>query len=113
MSTTSSTTATSIPAATRPQAPWRDWVALALLMFPVLLVAVDNTALTFALPAIARSLSASGRSRSPHAAPAAARPADARPAAPVPLPRQRRPASPRRLTASTPFFIGCALRSGR
>ena len=60
MSTTSITTATSIPAATRPQAPWRDWVALALLMFPVLLVAVDNTALTFALPAIARSLSASG-----------------------------------------------------
>ncbi|SDP28391.1 MFS transporter, DHA2 family, multidrug resistance protein [Arthrobacter sp. ok909] len=60
MSTTSITAATSIPAATRPQAPWRDWVALALLMFPVLLVAVDNTALTFALPAIARSLSASG-----------------------------------------------------
>ncbi|GAA2131386.1 MFS transporter [Arthrobacter humicola] len=60
MSITSTTTATSNPAATRPQAPWRDWVALALLMFPVLLVAVDNTALTFALPAIARSLSASG-----------------------------------------------------
>ena len=44
----------------RPAAPWRDWLALALLMFPVLLVAVDNTALTFALPAIARSLDASG-----------------------------------------------------
>ncbi len=43
-----------------PRAPWRDWLALALLMFPVLLVAVDNTALTFALPAIARSLDASG-----------------------------------------------------
>ena len=42
------------------RAPWRDWLALALLMFPVLLVAVDNTALTFALPAIARSLDASG-----------------------------------------------------
>ena len=38
----------------------RDWFALALLMFPVLLVAVDNTALTFALPAIARSLEPSG-----------------------------------------------------
>jgi DHA2 family multidrug resistance protein-like MFS transporter len=38
----------------------RDWLALALLMFPVLLVAVDNTALTFALPAIARSLDPSG-----------------------------------------------------
>ena len=60
MSTPSITATTSTPAATRPQAPWRDWVALALLMFPVLLVAVDNTALTFALPAIARSLSASG-----------------------------------------------------
>ncbi|WP_426998304.1 MFS transporter [Pseudarthrobacter sp. N5] len=38
----------------------RDWLALGLLMFPVLLVAVDNTALTFALPAIARSLDATG-----------------------------------------------------
>lgn len=38
----------------------RDWLALGLLMFPVLLVAVDNTALTFALPAIARSLDTSG-----------------------------------------------------
>lgn len=45
---------------TAPQAPWRDWLALALLMFPVLLVAVDNTALTFALPAIAHDLHASG-----------------------------------------------------
>ncbi|MDJ0319355.1 MFS transporter [Pseudarthrobacter sp. PS3-L1] len=40
--------------------PWRDWLALGLLMFPVLLVAVDNTALTFALPAIARSLETTG-----------------------------------------------------
>lgn len=40
--------------------PWRDWLALALLMFPVLLVAVDNTALTFALPAIARALEPTG-----------------------------------------------------
>ena len=48
------------PATAGPRAPWRDWVALGLLMFPVLLVAVDNTALTFALPAIARSLAASG-----------------------------------------------------
>src|SRR6476619_3532194 len=43
-----------------PRTPWRDWLALSLLMFPVLLVAVDNTALTFALPAIARSLDAAG-----------------------------------------------------
>jgi DHA2 family multidrug resistance protein-like MFS transporter len=46
------------PAPTRGH--WRDWLALGLLMFPVLLVAVDNTALTFALPAIARSLETSG-----------------------------------------------------
>jgi DHA2 family multidrug resistance protein-like MFS transporter len=48
----------------RPPAPargtWRDWLALGLLMFPVLLVAVDNTALTFALPAIARALGTTG-----------------------------------------------------
>ncbi|WP_223914306.1 MFS transporter [Arthrobacter sp. NicSoilC12] len=60
MSIPSITAAASTPAATGPRAPWRDWVALALLMFPVLLVAVDNTALTFALPAIASSLTASG-----------------------------------------------------
>jgi len=47
-------------AAPAPRTPWRDWLALSLLMFPVLLVAVDNTALTFALPAIARSLDAAG-----------------------------------------------------
>ena len=51
---------------TAPTAPdpvrgtWRDWLALGLLMFPVLLVAVDNTALTFALPAIAGALGTSG-----------------------------------------------------
>ena len=43
-----------------PKGGVRDWLALGLLMFPVLLVAVDNTALTFALPAIARSLDPSG-----------------------------------------------------
>ncbi|WP_374113263.1 MFS transporter [Pseudarthrobacter sulfonivorans] len=42
------------------QVEWRDWLALILLMFPVLLVAVDNTALTFALPAIAGSLQTTG-----------------------------------------------------
>src|SRR6478609_6025835 len=47
-------------AAPAPRTPWRDWLALSLLMFPVLLVAVDNTALTFALPAIARSLDTAG-----------------------------------------------------
>src|SRR4029453_13357823 len=55
---------TQAPRSARPvkgqAAPWRDWTALALLMFPVLLVAVDNTALTFALPEIARSLEVGG-----------------------------------------------------
>ncbi len=64
MSTTSFTPAaggdTVTLATSGPRAPWRDWLALAVLMFPVLLVAVDNTALTFALPAIARGLDASG-----------------------------------------------------
>ncbi|MBT2566025.1 MFS transporter [Arthrobacter sp. ISL-85] len=45
---------------TRTSRPWHDWLALGLLMFPVLLVAVDNTALTFALPAIARALEPTG-----------------------------------------------------
>ncbi|MDQ0635358.1 DHA2 family multidrug resistance protein-like MFS transporter [Arthrobacter pascens] len=47
-------------ASAAPNAPWRDWLALGLLMFPVLLIAVDNTALTFALPAIALSLETTG-----------------------------------------------------
>ena len=37
----------------------RQWVALAVLMLPVLLVSVDNTVLSFALPAIARDLAPS------------------------------------------------------
>jgi DHA2 family multidrug resistance protein-like MFS transporter len=40
----------------RPRASRRQWVALAVLMLPVLLVSVDNTVLSFALPAIARDL---------------------------------------------------------
>ncbi len=38
----------------------REWIALAVLMLPVLLVAVDNTVLSFALPAISRDLAPSG-----------------------------------------------------
>lgn len=37
----------------------RQWVALAVLMLPVVLVSVDNTVLSFALPAIARDLAPS------------------------------------------------------
>jgi DHA2 family multidrug resistance protein-like MFS transporter len=40
----------------------RGWVALAVLMLPVLLVSVDNTVLNFALPAISESLTPSGTS---------------------------------------------------
>lgn len=35
---------------------WRGWAALVVLMLPVLLVSVDNTVLSFALPAIAAEL---------------------------------------------------------
>lgn len=35
---------------------WRGWLGLAVLMLPVLLVSVDNTVLSFALPAIALDL---------------------------------------------------------
>lgn len=38
---------------------WRGWAALGVLMLPVLLVSVDNTVLSFALPEIARALSPS------------------------------------------------------
>lgn len=38
----------------------RQWVALVVLMLPVLLVSIDNTALSFALPYIARDLQPSG-----------------------------------------------------
>ncbi|GAB3272800.1 MFS transporter [Microbacterium lacusdiani] len=41
---------------TAQRADWRGWVALAVLMLPVLLVSVDNTILNFALPAMARDL---------------------------------------------------------
>src|ERR1700712_2688168 len=47
MSTRMDVTPTSIPT------PRRAWVALAVLMLPVLLIAVDNTVLAFALPSIA------------------------------------------------------------
>ncbi len=64
-STTSRQPAFQGPAAASRKAPdskgsRRDWVALTLLMFPVMLIALDNTALTFALPAIAKELGASG-----------------------------------------------------
>lgn len=36
--------------------PRRQWAALAVLMLPVLLVSIDNTVLSFALPSIARQL---------------------------------------------------------
>lgn len=39
-----------------PRAGWRAWVALVVLLLPVLLVSMDNTILNFALPAIAQEL---------------------------------------------------------
>lgn len=43
----------------QPRATARNWLALAVLMLPVLLVAVDNTVLSFAIPEISVSLSPS------------------------------------------------------
>ncbi|HXD28511.1 MAG TPA: MFS transporter, partial [Arthrobacter sp.] len=49
---------TTMPPSVRPPATGRArrWAALAVLMFPVLLVAVDNTVLSFAVPALSRAL---------------------------------------------------------
>jgi MFS transporter, DHA2 family, multidrug resistance protein len=53
----------SAPALTRPTAPTRAdrraWLGLAVLFLPTLLVAVDNTVLSFALPAISEALAPS------------------------------------------------------
>lgn len=45
---------------TVPKAGPREWVALAVLMLPVLLVSIDNTVLAFALPEISAALRPSG-----------------------------------------------------
>lgn len=42
------------------RSPVRRWLALALLMLPVLLVSIDNNVLTFAIPSISSSLQADG-----------------------------------------------------
>ena len=39
-----------------PRAGTRAWAGLAVLMLPVLLVSIDNTVLSFALPTISREL---------------------------------------------------------
>lgn len=43
-----------------PRAGKREWLGLAVLMLPVLLVSIDNTVLSFALPDISRALSPTG-----------------------------------------------------
>ncbi len=54
-------TSTKEPHAQAPAAPaGRPWAALVVLMLPVLLVAVDNTVLAFAVPAISESLRPGG-----------------------------------------------------
>lgn len=45
---------------TAPRAGRREWLGLVVLMLPVLLIAVDNTVLTFAVPSITRALAPSG-----------------------------------------------------
>lgn len=49
-----------IDLATGPKASRRTWLGLIVLMLPVLLVSVDNTVLSFALPVISESLKPSG-----------------------------------------------------
>lgn len=56
MTTTHPTPSTGTQLTTPLRAPRRAWLALAVLMLPVLLVSVDNTVLSFALPAISRDL---------------------------------------------------------
>ncbi|THJ68641.1 MFS transporter [Arthrobacter echini] len=65
--TTTPVPATAVPGATpttasapAPSAGRRGWFALAVLMLPVLLVSVDNTVLSFALPEISRHFGTSG-----------------------------------------------------
>lgn len=48
------------PTTSPARAGLRDWAALAVLMLPVLLVSVDNTVLSFALPSISADLRPSG-----------------------------------------------------
>ena len=49
------------PAENQPQtSPRQRWAALVVLMLPVLLVSVDNTVLSFAIPSIARALEPTG-----------------------------------------------------
>ncbi len=48
------------PALPVPPAGRREWFALAVLMLPVLLVSIDNTVLSFALPEISRHFATSG-----------------------------------------------------
>lgn len=65
--TTTPTTSTTVPGGTGTTAalrhrgrPVRPWPVLAVLMLPVLLISVDNTVLSFALPSITAALGASG-----------------------------------------------------
>lgn len=48
------------PQPIEPKAGLREWCALATLMIPVLLVSIDNTVLSFALPAISTALAPTG-----------------------------------------------------
>lgn len=60
MSTLTHREYTAVDPVTGQQPAWRRWAALATLMLPVLLVAIDNTVLNFALPQISLEFAASG-----------------------------------------------------
>jgi len=59
MSAVTLSAATSLRRAAPPRAGRREWLGLAVLFLPTLLVAVDNTVLSFALPAISAALAPS------------------------------------------------------
>ncbi|WP_223690173.1 MFS transporter [Leifsonia poae] len=62
MSTLSTTPTPAVPSAPEAsaRAGIRGWLALVVLMLPVLLVSIDNTVLSFALPAISKALEPTG-----------------------------------------------------
>ncbi|OUE08404.1 hypothetical protein CMsap09_05605 [Clavibacter michiganensis] len=60
MSTPRTTSVSTTAPATGGRAGTRQWAALVVLMLPVLLVSIDNTVLSFAMPSIARDLEPSG-----------------------------------------------------
>src|SRR5690625_3304610 len=52
-------TAPAVPTPSSPLSPRRQWLALAVLLLPVLIISIDNTVLGFAVPALSEDLAPS------------------------------------------------------